>query len=215
LPYSYVGLKKAVYNTFEELQLQIVKYPYGSYRKHRTYDEAWAYLETKKVHSFNRMSTIYYNKSNVSVNIQILIEKTLKIIYEVPSSFYVDISYKSYRRINNTIVIELDDQELDTFSVSDNCSALIIALQFINDFIPVNIFLKEDSLFFIAYHYSGTDSNFLRLQDIIKKRLGKVGWIRSDCQQLVKPIKSKERSSDKQRDWGYRGESDSRGFERV
>lgn len=178
--YGYVGGGiKTVLNSWEEVQRLRLMNPYSSFRKFRTEEQAWRWVEYRRgiseASDVNRYGDVFFNhhikldyiisKGSVYYNFRLRNLGRL-ILADLPSNCFVE-------NRPGIIKVRVDGYQLGD-TILDHLSAIMTGLEIVGPFIDVDIVVPDHSIFYALSMYDGNERRIIRVLSQIKSRLGNV-----------------------------------------
>ena len=167
------GLKGVYYN-YTEVERILALYPYTKFRKFRTEEECWAFINrntTKR--TFGVVNTYGDVFSNFYVTMSYFIQKD-RIL------FSYDTSRVGYIRIEDPkLIIEngrdyinviMNNIFLDNSTIMGHMIAIYQGVNTLGDFLDVNIIVPDHSVFYALNSYSGKNRIILKTRNYLKER---------------------------------------------
>ncbi len=181
--YAYIGKNACVLNSWEEVSIRKLQYPYSKYRKFRTEREAWAYIEKNRFfYKGNRILHTGFNDKDFSVIAKYYIYKgNLYINYILPETIDGSISnifenVTVTKTLENVVMVEVDGLELNFNSAKSHAKAVCKIIQLLGRIVDIDIYVYDNSIYYASYYYKGNCREYLDLQLALKSRVGKVGY---------------------------------------
>lgn len=180
--YAYVGHESGVYTSWEKVHTLMIQYPFSSVRKFYTEEKAWAYVNSHKSKGYHSINKIGFTFSEQAVLCEYFIENhDVFINFRFPEEFQVIITpperceyIKSTEGIH---MLHYTDESVSENSAHSQVRIFSSLLDVLGPIVDVNLYVEDDTLYYIHKHYSGYDPDYLAFRDMLNARIGEVAYV--------------------------------------
>lgn len=167
-----------VYEDFDYVRRIQTLYPYCKFRKFRTEEEAWDFVNrNENKRQFTNLKQYGDTFDKLFVQMEYFIEKD-KIYYNFDTSGVGAIKLTSVTAIidnrSELIMACMKDIHLNPNMISAHMVAIYHGLDIIGDYLDVDIVINNHSVYYALMSYTGKSRVIRRTTDRIKDRLGNV-----------------------------------------
>jgi hypothetical protein len=168
---------KGVYDNPRVLDKIMALYPYARFRKYRTEEECWEFLNKNTV--TRGISAIYKYGNTFKkhfVNMEYFIRESIFFNYFTDKVGYVRMVADDavVENCSGLIKVRLDNIVVDNNKISGHMVAIYQGLRLIGDWMDVNITVPDHSVFYALHAYTGNNRAITKVQNHMKERQGEV-----------------------------------------
>lgn len=187
MPYAIVGPGvSGVYYKWDRVEELASLFPYCKYRKFKTEDECWDFVNRYKSSRVSLSMTKYGNTFD---------NLFIRMFYIVtPSKLYWTFNTERFGNIRldeqegllisyfgkGVLVSEATSGVYDNQTVISHILAISRGVEILGDLVDVDIVLPDHSIYYALTKYTGEDETILRVQQQLKDRLAEVSYTLKD-----------------------------------
>jgi hypothetical protein len=179
--YGYVGPGiRGVQNDINVIRKLLAVYPYLKFRKKKTEEEAWAFVEREGKRPTLKRITKYGDIFNTHyVTVEYFIQDG-SVFYNIftKNIGYIRISSDDENVLienrSELIKIELSNIHLNNEFISSHAIAIYHILRLLGSYVDVEILVPDHSIFYMLTAYTGTKSSLVRVLKYIESRKGNI-----------------------------------------
>jgi hypothetical protein len=168
---------KGVYDNPRVLDKIVALYPYAKYRKYRTEEECWEFLNK---YTNNRSISEVYKYGNTFkthfVTMEYFIRDSIYYNYHTDKIGYVRVvsDTATVENCPGLIKAKVDNVAADDRMISGHMVAIFHGLKLIGSWLDVNIIVPDHSVFYAIHSYTGNNRAIETVKNCIKERQGEV-----------------------------------------
>jgi hypothetical protein len=180
--YAYIGRTCGVYTNWNDVQKLFVQYPFSSVRKFYSEDKAWDYVEKHAPKGKHKIKHIGFTYNELAVDVEYFIyNKEAFVNVYIPDKLDIIITptidnCTVTKTRSGVYMIHFTELNLKENSARSHALLFYNILCLLGNFVDVNLWVYDDTLYLLDKFYKGSDVTYLELKKLIKSRLGEVGY---------------------------------------
>lgn len=169
---------RGIYQDYKEVEQIRSLYPYAKFRKFRSEEECWTFLDrNENKHGLERITNFGDTFDRARV--------VMSYIIRPPNLYYnfitkgigvlrIDSSNSIVENRNDLIKVQLSNVIVDPEKIRGHIVAIYNGIKLLGDYIDVEVIVPDHSIFYAIHSYTGKDWTISKLNKHIRSRLGNV-----------------------------------------
>lgn len=164
------------------MQKLFVQYPFSSVRKFYSEEKAWEYVEKHAPKGKHKIKHIGFTYNELAVDVEYFIynSEAFVNIYLPPKLDTVITPTIDNCTVTKTMsgiyMVNFKGLELKENSAKSHALVFYNILCLLGNYVDVNLWVYDDTLYLLDKFYKGSNTVYNELKNLIKTRLGEVGY---------------------------------------